>query len=96
MFQLHSRLRQAGLSQAPMAGSSTSDSFDNPSDNPVAKPGAQEAPPRLKGRLYRNWTHNEQLFVRCCGVIISRATFFGSEGVSGINVCIITCCILWF
>ncbi|KAJ7225287.1 hypothetical protein GGX14DRAFT_349519 [Mycena pura] len=40
---------------------------------------------RLKGRLYRNWTHNEQLFVRCCGVIISRATFFGSEGVSGVN-----------
>ncbi|KAJ7486073.1 hypothetical protein B0H11DRAFT_1721890, partial [Mycena galericulata] len=62
MFQLHTRLRNAGLSQIPKA-----------------------ADTRIKGRLYRNWTHNEQLFVRCCGIIISRATFFGSEGVSGVN-----------
>ena len=40
----------------------------------------------LKGRFSRRWTHNEQLFVRCCGVIISRATFYGSEGVSGVKV----------
>ncbi|KAJ7612384.1 hypothetical protein DFH06DRAFT_1345128 [Mycena polygramma] len=25
------------------------------------------------------------LFVRCCGIIISRATFFGSEGISGVK-----------
>lgn len=41
----------------------------------------------VKGRTARRWTHNEQLFVRCCGVIVSRATFFGSEGVSGVKVC---------
>ena len=40
----------------------------------------------LKGRFSRRWTHNEQLFVRCCGIIISRATFYGSEGVSGVKV----------
>lgn len=39
-----------------------------------------------KGRIYRRWTHNEQLFVSCCGVIKSRATFFGSEGVIGVIV----------
>ncbi|KAJ7688031.1 hypothetical protein B0H17DRAFT_938814 [Mycena rosella] len=39
----------------------------------------------LKGHLYCSWMHSEQLFARCCGVIISRATFFGSEGVSGVN-----------
>ncbi|KAJ7168262.1 hypothetical protein C8R43DRAFT_876677, partial [Mycena crocata] len=61
MFQLHSRLRKSGVSQAPMAG------------------------PALKGKLSRSWTHNEQLFVQCCGVITSRATFFGSEGVSAVN-----------
>ena len=42
----------------------------------------------IKGRFSRRWTHNEQLFVRCCGIIISRATFYGSEGVSGVKVCI--------
>ncbi|KAJ7492057.1 hypothetical protein FB451DRAFT_1021989, partial [Mycena latifolia] len=46
---------------------------------------ASAALPAVKGKLYRSWTNNEQLFVRCCGVIISRATFFGSEGVSGVN-----------
>lgn len=40
----------------------------------------------FKGRIYRRWTHNEQLFVSCCGVIKSRATFFGSEGVAGVIV----------
>ncbi|KAJ7369119.1 hypothetical protein DFH08DRAFT_678248, partial [Mycena albidolilacea] len=46
---------------------------------PTASEGA------VKGKLSRTWTHNEQLFVRCCGVIISRATFFGSEGIAGIK-----------
>lgn len=40
----------------------------------------------FKGRIYRRWTHNEQLFVCCCGVILSRATFFGSEGILGVVV----------
>jgi len=44
----------------------------------------------IKGRLSRRWTHNEQLFVRCCDVITSRATFFGSEGVSGVKVLILS------
>ncbi|KAJ6475036.1 hypothetical protein C8R47DRAFT_1293375, partial [Mycena vitilis] len=39
--------------------------------------------PKVKGRPSRRWTHNEQLFVRCCGIVISRATFFGAESVSG-------------
>ncbi|KAJ7202758.1 hypothetical protein GGX14DRAFT_369989, partial [Mycena pura] len=39
----------------------------------------------IKGRTSRNWTHNEQLFVRCCGDIISRATFFGAEGITGVK-----------
>ncbi|KAI0689281.1 hypothetical protein C8T65DRAFT_588799, partial [Cerioporus squamosus] len=30
----------------------------------------------------RAWTHNEQLIVRCCGVIISRATFYTAESPS--------------
>lgn len=40
----------------------------------------------LKAYFGRRRTHNEQLIVRTCGVIISRATLYGSEAVSGVNV----------
>ena len=36
---------------------------------------------RVTGRFGRRQTHNEQLMVRPCGMIIARATFFGSETV---------------
>ncbi|KAI0713063.1 hypothetical protein C8T65DRAFT_574185, partial [Cerioporus squamosus] len=38
--------------------------------------------PKMKGALGRRYTHNEQLMVRCCGVILSRATFFEAESMS--------------
>ncbi|KAI0681980.1 hypothetical protein BC835DRAFT_1289183 [Cytidiella melzeri] len=37
---------------------------------------------RLRAQFGRRRTHNEQLIVAPCGVIIARATFFGSEAVS--------------
>ncbi|KAI0712635.1 hypothetical protein C8Q76DRAFT_621583 [Earliella scabrosa] len=42
-------------------------------------------PPPLKASITRKWTHNEQLLVRPCGVIISRATFYESEGVGNVH-----------
>lgn len=44
------------------------------------------APTKNKARTSHRWTHNEQLVVRPCGVIISRATFYGSESVSATSV----------
>lgn len=41
---------------------------------------------RLKGSFGRRWTHNEQLIVRPCGVVISRATFYASESMSAAKV----------
>lgn len=41
---------------------------------------------KYKGRVCRRWTHNEQLFVSCCGIIKGRATFFGAEGPAGVIV----------
>lgn len=38
------------------------------------------------GAFSRKWTHNEQLMVRPCGVVVGRATFFGSENVIGVKV----------
>lgn len=43
-----------------------------------------------KLQISRNWTHNEQLFVLSCGVIVARSTFFFSEGVVSVkasNIC---------
>lgn len=42
--------------------------------------------PKVSGRLSRRWTHNEQLYVRCCGVITSRATLYGAEALTGVAV----------
>lgn len=44
---------------------------------------------KLKAQFGRRYTHNEQLFVRPCGVIIGRATMFGSEGQAEVVVCAI-------
>ncbi|KAK1233689.1 hypothetical protein PQX77_002846 [Marasmius sp. AFHP31] len=38
-----------------------------------------------KARFGRKWTHNEQLCVASCGVILGRATFFGSEAPNGVR-----------
>lgn len=43
---------------------------------------------RLRASFGVRRTHNEQLIMRPCGVILARATFYGSEAVSAVNVCI--------
>lgn len=40
----------------------------------------------LKGVFSRRWTHNEQLMVRPCGVVVGRATFYFAESMSGVKV----------
>lgn len=40
----------------------------------------------LRAQFGRRRTHNEQLIVAPCGVIIARSTFFGSEAVSSVRV----------
>lgn len=42
---------------------------------------------RIRARFGRRRTHNEQLCVATCGVILGRATMYGSEGVNGVRVC---------
>ncbi|KAI0744417.1 hypothetical protein C8Q76DRAFT_604520 [Earliella scabrosa] len=39
-------------------------------------------PKRVKTYLTRKWTHNEQLLVRPCGIVVSRATFYEAESPS--------------
>ncbi|KAK0443244.1 hypothetical protein EV421DRAFT_1903743 [Armillaria borealis] len=46
---------------------------------------APKAVNTVVGRLNRKWTHNEQLFVRPCGVIVSRCTFYNTESLTACN-----------
>ncbi len=41
---------------------------------------------KVLGRLNRKWTHNEQLFVRPCGIIVSRCTFYHAESLTASKV----------
>ncbi|KZO91274.1 hypothetical protein CALVIDRAFT_489335 [Calocera viscosa TUFC12733] len=48
-------------------------------------PGPSGAPPpKFKAQFARRRTHNEQLIVRPCGIILARGTFYGSESLSGV------------
>ncbi|KAI0684068.1 hypothetical protein C8T65DRAFT_594255, partial [Cerioporus squamosus] len=52
------------------------------------KQSTSEEPLSWKG--IRAWTHNEQLIVRCCGVIVSRATFYTAESPSNCRFLVAT------
>ncbi|KZT50698.1 hypothetical protein CALCODRAFT_444209 [Calocera cornea HHB12733] len=41
-------------------------------------------PSKPKARFGRRRTHNEQLIVRPCGIIVGRATFYGAESLSAV------------
>lgn len=56
---------------------------------PVPKPS------KLKSSLTRRWTHNEQLMVRPCGMIVSRATFFEAESLSNSLVSTFAAALVW-
>ncbi|KAJ7439728.1 hypothetical protein B0H11DRAFT_1687812, partial [Mycena galericulata] len=86
MFQLRNRLNNAAIREVPLAGSRSDPPPAPTSTQPtLSQLASTSSTTRVKGKLARSWTHNEQLFVRCCGIIISRATFFGSEGISGVK-----------
>jgi hypothetical protein len=93
LFTLRRRMDRAGLSEIPIAGTLPGNSaiLPSPPSSASAPSRSISAVSQLKGRTSRRWTHNEQLFVRPCEVLVSRATFFGSEGVSGVKVTTLHC-----
>lgn len=99
MFQLRSRLKKAGVSvpddSVPVGHAEEDDHevvFEIGAKGPVElDPDECDGKPEAGNRRLRaifggRRTHNEQLIMRTCGVILSRATLFGSEAVSAVNV----------
>ncbi|KAF7354501.1 hypothetical protein MVEN_01139400 [Mycena venus] len=98
MFQLRARLKKAGVAvpndSVPVRDASEDDDevvFEMGPSGPIeldvddcdGKPETGNR--RLRAIFEGRWTHNEQLIMRPCGVILSRATLFGSEAVSAVN-----------
>lgn len=96
IFQLRARLKKAGVavpvdSVALEDGHADDDEviIESGPTGPVeldcdSKPAGGNR--RLRAYFGKRRTHNEQLIMRPCGVIVSRATFYGSEAVSAVNV----------
>lgn len=92
MFQLKRRLERLKINQT--ANSLPTDSPPEPLDEEIHlgddifcndKPDSGNR--KTKARFGRCWTHNEELCVGSCGVILGRATFVGSEAPNGVRVC---------
>nr|GAT61216.1 predicted protein [Mycena chlorophos] len=76
-MDLDRRLQKDGVSTHTPRRKATSTSTQHRSA-PSQRSGA------IKLDLARFWTHNDQLFILCCGIIISRTTFYHDEGVSSV------------
>ena len=48
----------------------------------------QPAAKKLTARFGRRRTHNEQILVAPCGMILARETFYGAEAISSCAVCL--------
>lgn len=85
-FQLKSRLQRSQVSRQE-------DSHQVPPDNDEVESTAQcEDKPetgnrKLRALFGRRRTHNEQIFVRPCGIVVARETFYGSETTPQVLVC---------
>ncbi|KAF8967356.1 hypothetical protein BDZ97DRAFT_1916953 [Flammula alnicola] len=91
MFQLKQRLARLRTSQPresiPEAGD---DTIGQDEEILIDKDGVCDGKPEegnqtLRARFGRKRTHNEELCVASCGVILGRATFYGSEAPNGVR-----------
>ncbi|KAG2007045.1 cytochrome P450 [Coprinopsis cinerea AmutBmut pab1-1] len=93
MFQLQDRLQKARIStpsdSVPLdnpANISTNDiELDEEEALPECDGKADVGKQKLKSHFGRRWTHNEQLVMRPCGLILARGTLYGAESVASVN-----------
>ncbi|KAH8797228.1 hypothetical protein DL96DRAFT_1825368 [Flagelloscypha sp. PMI_526] len=78
MFQLKAKLQRAAVSVPDDAldPEATSDDVEECPEKP------EDGNVKIKARFGRRRTHNEQIMVRPCGIIVARKTFFGAESLT--------------
>ena len=63
--------------------------FEPGREGPVpVTPNSTTSKPRIRTQFGRRRTHNEQLFVAPCGIIVARETFYHAEALYSVIVCI--------
>jgi hypothetical protein len=66
---------------------STEENYDmNSEGRPIPTPSEVIGRRGLKAQFGRKRTHNEQLFVAPCGVILARETFYNAEAIGSVIV----------
>jgi hypothetical protein len=86
LLQLRTRLKNATKSQTALEELDESDDAIVEEMSAECEGKAETGNRTLKAYFGRRRTHNEQLIVRTCGVIVARATMYGSEAISGVHV----------
>ena len=91
-FQLKERLQRARVAHPNDAvaeettGSADGVIDDEVEDFEVGNSQQPEKKERIRAQFGRKRTHNEQIIVAPCGMIIARETFYGAEGVGSVIV----------
>ena len=88
-FQLQECLQHARVAQPNDAVGEEGNPLDANVETEEFEIGdSQESNPkeRIRAQFGRQRTHNEQIFVAPCGIIIAREMFYGAEGVSSVIV----------
>ncbi|KAF9538564.1 hypothetical protein CPC08DRAFT_824622 [Agrocybe pediades] len=93
-FQLSARLKnQFNSTQLANSLATKDDDVPDMEDENYSNPNTHGSDTRKsesgnrprKTNFARRRTHNEQLVVACCGVILGRATMYGAEAISGVK-----------
>jgi hypothetical protein len=84
MFQLRRRLQRLGGSQSD--GTLLDDDAAEIDEHGICDGKSAGGNRGVRARFGRRRTHNEETCVASCGIILGRATFFGSEAPNGVRV----------
>ena len=89
-FQLKEHLQQARVAHPNDAvaeeNSSEADVDDEAEDFEIGDSQKTEKKERIRAQFGRKRTHNEQIIVTPCGMIIAHETFYGAEGIGSVIV----------
>lgn len=91
LFVLRRRLERLRTSALEDNGAGLTEELTDYNVDGECPSKSDEGNSKPRARFGRRRTHNEQLVVATCGVILGRATMFGSEGIDGVMVCTCLC-----
>lgn len=92
-FQLQQQLQRAWVSHpesshpdlaAALAGDPFTDELAEVTVTVETSADSKKKAAKIRGLFGRRRTHNEQLFVAPCGMIVARETFYGAEGIGSV------------